>query len=93
MAEMKDQKECSKWPLLSSEPMGLMLPVIVMVVMEVNSLMKKKKTEGRMCLLWLAVWGRSLHGREAWWQDHMEAAGHIVSVARKSREACFLLFI
>lgn len=92
MAEMKDQKECSMWLLLSSEPMVLILPVIVMVVMEVNSLMKKK-TEGRMCSLWLVVWGRSLHGREAWWQDHMEAAGHIVSVARKSREACFLLFI
>lgn len=54
---------------------------------------EKKKTEGRMCLLWLVGWGHSLHGREAWWQDHMEAAGHIVSVARKSREACFLLFI
>lgn len=92
MAEMKDQKECSMWLLLSSEPMVLILPVIVMVVMEVNSLMKKK-TEGRMCSLWLVGWRRSLHGREAWWQDHMEAAGHIVSVARKPREACFLLFI
>ena len=51
----------------------------------------EKKIEGRMCLLWLVVWEHSLHGQESWWQDHME--DHIVSVVRKPRETCFLLFI